>query len=184
MHNIKNILHKLLIISKLPPISSKQWRAFRIEDIFSIQRGKRLKNGDHITGKTPYASSSAMDNGIDDFISNTKNVRIFANCLTIANSGSVGSTFYHPYSFVASDHVTKLENNLMSKYAYLFIAQIVEKIREKYSFNREINDDRIRREIIMLPITPEGTPDYEYMAGYMKNIENRIIQKYINVKLL
>ncbi|MCQ2351516.1 MAG: restriction endonuclease subunit S [Paludibacteraceae bacterium] len=167
-----------------PPISSRQWRVFRIEDIFTIQRGKRLKNGDHITGKTPYASSSAMDNGIDDFISNTKNVRIFANCLTIANSGSVGSAFYHPYSFVASDHVTKLENNLMNKYVYLFIAQIVGKMGEKYSFNREINDDRIRRETIMLPTTSAGTPDYEYMAIYMKNIETRILQKYIDTKLL
>ena len=39
-----------------------------------------------------------------------KNVRIFSNCLSLANSGSVGSTFYQPFKFVASDHVTKLEN--------------------------------------------------------------------------
>ena len=48
-------------------------------------------------------------NGVDNFIANDKGVRCFENCLTLANSGSVGATFFHHYRFVASDHVTALE---------------------------------------------------------------------------
>ena len=101
---------------------NRKWEAFSVKDIFSvIQRGKRLKTEDHIIGQTPYVSSSSLQNGVDDFVSNNKGVRRFKNCITLANSGSVGETFYQPFEFVASDHVTKLENPSFDKYIYLFI---------------------------------------------------------------
>ncbi len=51
------------------------------------------------------------------------------------------------------------------------------KIGEKYSFNREINDARIQREKIKLPVGINGQPDFDFMEQYMKRMENRIIQK-------
>lgn len=164
-------------------IDKQTWKEFAIKDIFStIQRGKRLKTDDHIAGNMPYVSSTAVDNGVDNFIGNTDNVRMFADCLTLANSGSVGATFYHPYTFVASDHVTKLQSPAINKYAYLFIATIVARLGEKYGFNREINDRRISRETILLPATQDGTPDYEFMEEYMREIENRQLLDYIATK--
>lgn len=146
-----------------------EWRVFYLSDLFSIQRGKRLKNDDHKSGNTPYVSSSATNNGIDDYISNVERVRIFNDCLTIANSGSVGSTFYHPYHFVASDHVTSLKQAEMDKYCYLFIATLTSRLNEKYNFNREINDPRIRREKILLPVKNDE-PYYVYMSNCVKSI--------------
>tara|TARA_B110000977_G_scaffold80356_1_gene107602 strand:- start:335 stop:721 length:387 start_codon:yes stop_codon:yes gene_type:complete len=106
------------------------------------------------------------------FLSNEENIRVFSNCITIANSGSVGASFFHPYSFVASDHVTHLKNGEFSKYIYLFIASIANRYSEKYNFNREINDTRLSREKIILPVTSQGKPDYQYMEQYIKNIES------------
>jgi len=72
-----------------------------LTDIFeTIKRGKRLKKSDHISGNIPYISSTKMNNGCDGFLGNQKGVRKFRNCLTIANSGSVGSVFYHDYQFI------------------------------------------------------------------------------------
>ena len=86
-----------------------RWKAFNIGECFPvIQRGKRLKTEDHVVGQTPYVSSSSILNGVDNFVSNVDGVRRFEKCLTLANSGSVGETFYQPFEFVASDHVTKL----------------------------------------------------------------------------
>ncbi|MBR4199285.1 MAG: restriction endonuclease subunit S [Bacteroidales bacterium] len=164
-------------------IDGKRWKSFNIDVVFPIiQRGKRLKTEDHVIGLTPYVSSSSMFNGVDDFISNTNGVRRFKNCLTLANSGSVGETFYQPFEFVASDHVTKLENPLFDKYVYLFIATVVKRLSEKYSFNREINDSRIRREMIMLPVNEKGVPDYAFMSAYMKRLEYDILVDYIKKK--
>jgi len=165
------------------PLSEKSWAEFFLNDIFNnIQRGKRLKKDDHKKGVISYVSSTATNNGIDGFIGNKENVRIFSNCLSLANSGSVGSTFYEPFEFVASDHVTKLENQDFNKSIYLFISTIVSRLGEKYSFNREINDLRIRREKIMLPINDNHFPDYGYMGNYMKQLELNKLKKYLKYK--
>nr|WP_315242974.1 restriction endonuclease subunit S [uncultured Flavobacterium sp.] len=156
-----------------------QWSEFNLNEIFSeIQRGKRLKKDDHIAGNKPYISSSSANNGVDGFIGNTENVRSFKKCLTIANSGSVGATFYQPFDFVASDHITKLENKEFTKYVYLFISSISKRIGEKYSFNREINDKRIQLEKIILPTNSTGGPDYDFMERYMRHIEKEKISKF------
>lgn len=164
----------------LIPLADKQWNAFFIVDIFDVvQRGKRLKTADHLAGEIPYVSSSSLNNGVDDFVSNDNGVRRFSNCLSLANSGSVGSSFYEPFEFVASDHITHLKNKGFNKYHYLFLATMTSRLSQKYNFNREINDKRIAREIIFLPITDNGTPDYTYMEKYSKNLLREKIQSYI-----
>lgn len=165
-------------------LEQKEWSEFYLKDIFTeIQRGKRLKKDDHNKGEMPYVSSSALNNGIDGFVSNTEKVRIFKKCLSIANSGSVGATFYQPFSFVASDHVTKLQNDNFNEFIYLFIASVTKRLSEKYSFNREINDPRIRREKIVLPTNKKGQPDYEYMENYIKKLEYEKLIKYLSIKV-
>lgn len=160
----------------LIPLAEKQWKAFFVVDIFdTIQRGKRLKTADHLAGNTPYVSSSALNNGVDDFVSNEKGVRKFSDCLSLANSGSVGSSFYEPFEFVASDHITHLKSKDLNKYHYLFLSTMVGRLSQKYNFNREINDKRISREIIFLPVTDNDEPDYEYMEQYGKQL---MLQKY------
>lgn len=138
-----------------------------------------MKTADHLAGEIPYVSSSALNNGVDDYVSNNNGVRRFSNCLRLANSGSVGSSFYEPFEFVASDHITHLKNKEFNKYHYLFLATMTSRLSQKYNFNREINDKRISREIILLPLNDEGEPDYEYMEKYSKNLLCEKIQRYI-----
>lgn len=169
----------------LQPIEYKDtmWKVFEFNEIFrEIKRGKRLTKANQINGKTPYISSSAINNGVDNFISNDENIRKFDNCLSIANSGSVGSCFYHTYEYVASDHITslKLDNENSDEYIYLFMASIIKKLEEKYSFNREINDSRIQREKLILPADEDGNPDFNYMRSFIINIQKENIEKTLN----
>ncbi|HGW5932094.1 TPA: restriction endonuclease subunit S, partial [Staphylococcus aureus] len=164
-------------ISDWRELDEVEWLPFSTSEVFNtIQRGKRLTKSNQIKGLTPYISSSGINNGLDNFISNSEKIRVFDNCLTIANSGSVGSTFYHTYRFIASDHVTHLKNNNLNKFTYLFIANMLRRLEGKYSFNREINDFRIKRERILLP-TKNNQPDYEFMEQYMKRKENKILDR-------
>jgi len=115
-------MEKLENTKSILPLKEKKWKEFFINEIFEqIQRGKRLKKSDHIPGKIPYVSSTAFNNGIDDFIGNKNNVRIFSNCISIANSGSVGASFYHPYNFIASDHVRNKIRKQKFQQTYLSI---------------------------------------------------------------
>ena len=157
-------------------LSNLIWKEFYFTDIFTeIQRGKRIKKADHKLGNTPYVSSTANSNGIDGFLGNESGVRRFENCLTLANSGSVGSAFFHSYEFVASDHVTKLKREGLDKYAYLFMIPIINRLSEKYGFNREINDERIKREKIILPANEDGEPDFAFMSSFMQQVEQDIL---------
>lgn len=166
---------------KIEPLENKEWEEFFLTDIFStIQRGRRLTKSNQKIGNIPYVSSTSMNNGVDNFIGNKTNVRIFSDCLTIANSGSVGASFYQPYKFVGSDHITHLKEENMSKYVYLFISTLTNRFSEKYNFNREINDARISREKIMLPVNKKNQPDFEYMEQYMKNITYKKINQYLD----
>ena len=152
-------------------LKDRKWKEFFLIDIFpEIQRGRRLTKAKQKIGNTPYISSTGLDNGIDNFISNRSNVRVFEDCLTIANSGSVGSSFYQPYKFVASDHVTHLKNNQFNKYIYLFLSTITSRLATKYNFNREINDPRIKREKIVLPVSQknESIPDWNFIERFIK----------------
>ena len=51
-------------------------------------------------------------------------------------------------------------------------------LSQKYSFNREINDNRISREKIMLPINADGNLDLDFMEQYIKERESQLAQKY------
>ena len=166
---------------KIEPFEDKEWHEFFLKDIFKfVQRGKRLTKANQTEGKHPYVSSTASNNGVDNFIGNEEGVRIFSSCLTIANSGSVGSSFYHPYKFVASDHVTHLQNDNFDRHIYLFIATLTNRLSNKYNFNREINDKRISRDKVMLPINDDGEPDFEYMGQYMMYLEYQKRNQYLD----
>ena len=161
-------------------LNEREWAEFDIRAVFpEIKRGKRLKTADHIEGNIPYVSSSAMNNGVDAFIGNDGHIRKYENCITLANRGSVGTAFYHCYEFIASDHVTALQSSKLNKHSHLFVATMVSRLQEKYSFNREINDLRINREKVLLPVDEEGQPDYDFMEQYIREREKQRIAQCI-----
>lgn len=62
---------------------------------------------------------------------------------------------------------------------------IISRLSEKYSFNREINDLRISRERLMLPVQTDGTPDWKFMSAFMKKVEQDTLSgalRYFNFK--
>ena len=152
-----------------------EWKEFFFKDIFKeIKRGKRLTKSNQVDGIIPYVSSTSINNGVDNFIGNNENVRMYSKNLSLANSGSVGSCFYHHYEYVASDHVTALSLEKSDEYIYKFMSAIISRLEEKYSFNREINDKRISREKLFLPVDKNGEPHWEYMSNFVKKLEKEI----------
>ena len=161
-------------------LENKEWKAQNINSIFSnTQRGKRFKLVDHKPGKIPYISSTGFNNGVDDFCEDNIKARKFSNCITIANSGSVGKCFYHPYSFIASDHVTSLVNS-KGKEINLFLSACLEKNRDNFNFNREINNLRLNALKIMLPYKNSSVLDEDFMCDYIKEIEKNLLNRYLD----
>ena len=131
------------------------------------------------SGLVPYVSSTALNNGVDGFISNSERIRKFSYCLSLANSGSVGSAFYEPFEFIASDHVTHLKNEDYNSYQYLFLATLLRRLSQKYNFNREMTDQRIAREKILLPVDDEGKLNVALMEQLIKMLFCTCYKKYL-----
>jgi len=53
------------------------------------------------------------------------------------------------------------------------------RLEEQYSFNREINDTRIKREKLLLLIDKDGNPNWFYMENFIKNIEQKQIKNIL-----
>ena len=51
--------------------------------------------------------------------------------------------------------------------------------KTKYQYGYKFNSERMKKQFIMLPCTPEGTPDYAYMDAYMRQLEVRQLQKVL-----
>ena len=141
-----------------------------------------------ISGDVPYISSTKNNiYGIDFKIFPPKYMKLYQNCLTLNNSGSVGCCFYQNEVFVSSDHCTNIwikdKNIKLNKFIGLFLKPIFEFMRYKYSFGREISDQRLKKEFIKLPINKTGEPDFQFMEDYIKNLAKKInYNKKINFK--
>ena len=163
-------------------LSEKEWEPFFISSLFKDpKRGKRIVSSNHIEGDTPLVSSAGDNNGVTAFIGNREKVRIYENCLSIANGGSsAGKCFYEPFEFIASDNITHCKNEKLTANQYLAIASVItSKLTEKYSFCREITDLRISREKIMLPVDDAGKTDFEYLEKYVKDLKGKLICNYL-----
>ncbi len=159
-------------------INKNNWQEFNFDDIFAISRGKRLIKSDQIAGNTAYISSSKKNNGIDNYILPPDYMKLYKNALTLNNSGSVGYCFYHPYNFVASDHCTVIEIKdkkiKLNNYISLFLKPIIELMKSKYNFAREINNERLEKEKVLLPIANDKSPDWEFIENYIKDLSKKI----------
>ncbi len=162
-------------------VNKDNWQEFKFSGkggIFTISRGKRLVKKDQINGNIAYISSSKKNNGIDNYILPPDFMTIYSNALTINNSGSVGYCFYHPYKFVASDHCTiidiKDKNIKLNNYIALFLKPVIESMKNKYNFAREINNERLEKEKILLPVKYNKCPDWDFMKNYIKDLSKNI----------
>lgn len=160
-------------------ISNIKWSEFDFNNVFHFKRGRRLVRLEQVDGDIAYISSTKNNNGIDNYITPPAFMRIYSNALTLNNSGSVGYCFYHPYNFVCSDHCTviKIKDSsvILNSYIALFLKPIIESIKVKYNFAREISNYRLDKEKINLPVNDKGTPDWLYMESFLREISNKIV---------
>lgn len=164
----------------LPSLEEKAWKEFSIADVFDIKAGKRLTVADMDSGNLPFIGATELNNGITNWI-NTPNETLDHNVLGVNYNGSVAEAFYHPYSCVFSDDVKRLhlKNTNDGKYILLFCGMLIRKQKIKYTYGYKFNGNRMARQKILLPITNDGQPDYDYMTQYAKSVMFGKYKKYL-----
>ncbi len=159
-------------------LTDRQWKPFAMKSIFEIDSGRDIYEAERVNGSTPYISSSAMNNGIAHFVSNT-NKSLEANCISINRNGSVGFCFYHPYSALYSNDCRKLRlRRHRNRHVSLFMTHVIMMQKDKYNYSVKMGTGRLMRQNIMLPVDAHGEPDYAFMEAYIRERENALLTRY------
>jgi len=136
-----------------------------IGDLFILKRGN-VKPKSVIAGIYSLVSASSKNKGVHKYIDSWR----YENCITVANNGSIGSSFYHPYKFNCTSDVTVLipseklislleEGNTHSpseefmKYICIQLSQF----KQIYTYNRKWNLERMRMDTIYIPMDTSFT---------------------------
>lgn len=156
-------------------LASVNWKEFEIGEIFEIKSGVRLTKNDMVSGDTPFIGATDSNNGITNFISN-ENASLDSNVLGVNYDGSVVENFYHPYEALFSDSVKRLSFKEIdgNKYHYLFLKTMILEQKEKYMYAYKFNAGRMIKQKILLPATPDGQPDWNFMDEYMRMVEESV----------
>lgn len=153
------------------------WKEFKVGDFFDAERGKVKGLQQKETGKIPVIAAARQNQGIAGLY----NVEaLFENKITISCNGvGCGSAFYHPYKFnINGDAIVLTEKVKMSDSIKQFITCILDAtFIRKYSYEEKCSADKAKNEIIKLPVTSNGEPDWNYMEKYMKRIEEKTQEK-------
>lgn len=150
-------------------LNISSWSHYQLKDIFNITGSKTtplLELEEYGSGKYPYVTTQATNNGIDgfyDFFTEEGNI------LTI-DSAIFGYCAYQPLKFSASDHVEKLIPKFeMNQYIALFLVTILNLEQYRYNYGRKCSQTRMKRVSIKLP-TKNNKPDFELMENYIKSL--------------
>ena len=162
-------------------LDDRDWKSFTIEDVFSISPGKRLEKRNMTAGARPFIGASDSNNGVTAFVSNS-NESLDRNVLGINYNGSVCEAFYHPYECVFSDDVKRLHLKHWddNKLVLLFMGLAIHKQKRKYEYAYKFNEQRMKRQFIMLPVTEDGEPDYQFMEDYVRELMDRKRKQYLD----
>ena len=156
-------------------IDTSNWKKFKVGDLFEIKRSKNNINFERCnTGSTPLISAGNENNGIVGYI-NKEDFEVFpVNSITV---NIFGKAFVQTKDFCASTNVLMIRNEHLTKNIGLFIAAILSKKHSKYNYNDKISKDKLFNETISLPVTFEGTPDFDYMENYMKETTEKAVKR-------
>ena len=161
------------------PLAEKTWKAFFISDICDIESGRDIYDAERVEGDIPYITSTAANNGIKYYVSNT-NETLEENAISVNRNGSVGYSFYHKYKALYSNDCRKLKlKQCRNEFVALFITNQITQQKDKYNYGYKMGTGRLKRQRIMLPITDDGQPDYAFMEQYIKAVMFGKYKKYL-----
>lgn len=154
-------------------IDVNNWKKFRVGDLFESSLSKDDIQSTNITdGDYPLISAGKTNNGVKAYIQDDNATLQKANTITVDMFGKV---FYQkkPYYCVSHGRVNILTPKFhMNEKQGLFLANIIEIVSRKYEYNEMCTGTKLCEDIIKLPVTSDGKPDWKYMENYMQKIYN------------
>ena len=170
--NSSSILNEIKNIDKKPlfDLDIKNWKEHKVADILCVSLGSPIHSSDDLMaeGDTRYVTRSAVNNGIDSFVSYDKNKISDGNAITIGAEGV--RAFYQDEEFFTGNKINILRHKSLNAYNALFLCSVINyTITDKFNYGYAIVKQRLEKLVINLP-TVEGQPDWQFMENYIKSL--------------
>lgn len=159
---IKDLFHKLDL----------KWKADRkfvkIDDI-SVIRTEEFN--------LPLVNAKFDNNGImyygrpEDWDSAEMTIDIVAD-----GAVSTGSVYAQPQrtGVLYNAYLIKSDYEEQSEYTLNFLACVIQKcVKQFFGYNNKCTWAKVKEKTIMLPVTADGKPDWDYMDAYMRGVMER-----------
>lgn len=170
--NEATIEPRLLTRTAMMPAAPSDWRSFKAEDLFLLNRGHfhsiaALAPGPYLT-----ISRISTDNGLVGTYELPDRARVLsAGIITV--STVTGDAFVQPKQFIATDNVVlcspKPPYSPMQLTSLYFIAAMINRVKWRYSYGRQCYKSKFAQTEIVLPVDTDGNPDEGYMAAIVEN---------------
>lgn len=151
-------------------IDTAKWKEFRIGDLFPcivkpvvLHTRQVVESAEGI----PYVVRTKFDNGIKCRVQPVEGVT--PSPAGVISWGAENATFfYQPEPFLSGRDIYYIDTRMIDPLACMFLASCLQTITHKYPYNFGLFPELLKDEKIKLPVTADGTPDWTYMADYMR----------------
>ena len=163
-------------------LNDVEWKEFKISKIFDVRKSRaynklqlQFNNGD-----IPYITRTSMNNGLEgivkneDFILNPKD--------TISCGAENADFFYQGTEYISGNNVCYLKNNNINRYTGLFLVKMLQNSIKGcgFGFGKGLTGTRLKNRPIILPINSKGQPNWEFMENFMRKIEYKKLNIYLD----
>jgi hypothetical protein len=164
-------------------MKNKEWKTFSLgdENIFNlnatlngIDKNKLIDDGDKVF---PYVTRTKNSNGLDMFVSKQPSPINKGNVIIIGLDTQ--TVFYQEADFYTGQNVQILSNKYLTKNIAMFLIPIIKKQLEVLNWGGNgATLGRLKKKMVNLPVTENGTPDWTFMEDYVQIKSNQIKDSY------
>lgn len=160
------------------------FKEFKVKELFKLIPTSHYGNlkdyeieDDTGEGTTPFVTTTVSNNGVKAYSKLEPNNE--GNTITYSDTTTSEAIFYRPEPFIGRSHVQRMDPKFgLNREIAMYIITCIKKSAEGlYDYSHKFNRKRMGNTIITLPVTPEGTPDYEYMEDYIDHIKGEYVDK-------
>ncbi|WP_082729370.1 restriction endonuclease subunit S [Leptotrichia sp. oral taxon 847] len=166
-----------------------KWAKFKIGDLFEKIKVNRLPYKTSELSSIykenftlPVLTAGIQNQGLNNY-ANIEGATILKNVISIsANGANTGATFYQKNEFTILQDAYAIKwiftDNVLTDNQYLyFVASISKILHGKYEWTNKAGWEKVKEEKIQLPIKNDGSIDFEFMTGFISELEACQISK-------
>lgn len=160
---------------------------FRVGDLFAIEGVKQAKSQKDIPtddNGVPYVVQSQSNNMVARFVNRQyliDNDEPLCNGNCIVLGVTLPAVSYQKDEFGASQVITA-RADFLNENIGIYFAMLFAKLSEQFTYQNKPGIQKYKDMSIYLPITSNGTPDFDYMERYIRAMEKVVIADVVKYK--